>query len=102
MKLRQRILVRMRGENLVQIAYQDQIPQKAKEVVETINNIFIEENLRSQTEDSDIAIAFIKDQLKVYRKKIKEAEMAKYKDELNTLLADATEEHPMVKDYRKK
>jgi len=100
--LRQKILVKMKQENLIQISYQDRNPQKAKQVVETINNIFIEENLRSQTEDSDIAISFIKDQLKVYRKKIKESELAKYKEELNSLLIDATEEHPMVKDYRKK
>jgi len=103
LSLRNKISVRMRGaSNIVQISYQDKDPRKTKKIVEAINNIFIEENLRSQTEESDIAIDFIKDQLKVYRKKMKEAELAEIKESLDDLLIDSTEAHPLVKDYRKK
>ena len=103
LNLRNNISVRMRGAtNIVQISYQDKDPHKTKKIVEAINNIFIEENLRSQTEESDIAITFIKDQLKVYRKKIKESELAEIKESLDDLLVDSTEEHPLVRDYRKR
>lgn len=100
--LREKIQVRMKGPNLIKIAYTSPDPEEAKKVVQTVNDIFIEENMKIQNKESSVAIDFLKDQIKVYRNKIAEAEIADMKDELRRLLIDSTEEHPMVKDLRQK
>jgi succinoglycan biosynthesis transport protein ExoP len=100
--LRDKVQVRMKGPSLIKIAYTSPDPQEAKRVVQTVNAIFIEENMKSQNKESSVAIDFLKDQIKVYRRKIKEAEIADMQDKLKDLLVDSTEEHPMVKDLRKK
>ncbi len=100
LSLRQKIDVRMKGPDLIKISYTSPIPQEAKKVVQTVNDIFIEENMKAQQKESSIAIDFLKDQIKVYRRKITETEIADLKDKLKELLVDSTEEHPLVKDYR--
>ncbi len=100
--LRDKVQVRMKGPNLIKIAYTSKEPQEAKKVVQTVNDIFIEENMKSQNRESSIAIDFLKDQIKLYNRKIKESEVADMQDQLKTLLVDSTEEHPMVKDLRLK
>jgi len=100
--LRDKIQVRMKGPDLIKIAYDSQDPQEAKKVVQTVNDIFVEENLKSQNRESSVAIDFLKDQIKVYRRKIKESEISDMQDQLKDLLVDSTEEHPMVKDLRLK
>lgn len=100
--LRNKIKVLMTGPNLIRIAFVSKDPAEAKRVVQTVNAIFIEENMRTQEKESSVAISFLKDQIKVYRRKIKESEIADLKDNLKQLLVDSTEEHPMVKDLRKK
>ena len=100
--LRDKVQVRMKGPSLIKIAYTSPDPQEAKKVVQMVNAIFIEENMNTQNKESSVAIDFLKDQIKVYRRKIKEAEIADMRDKLKDLLVDSTEEHPMVKDLRKK
>lgn len=100
--LRDKIQVNMRGPSLIKISYTSPDPLEAKKVVQTVNDIFIEENMKSQEKESSVAITFLKDQIKVYRRKIKESEIADMKDKLKELLIDSTEEHPMVKDLRVK
>ncbi len=102
LSLRDKIEVRMKGPSLIKIAYSSHDPQEAKKVVQTVNDIFVEENLKSQEKESTVAIDFLKDQIKVYRRKIKESEIADLKDKLKALLVDSTEDHPLVKEYRKK
>lgn len=99
--LRSKIDVRMKGPDLIKIAYTSPIPMEAKRVVQTVNDIFIEENMKAQQKESTIAIDFLKDQIKVYRRKIEEAEIADLNDKLKQLLVDSTDEHPLVKDYKK-
>ncbi|MGE5280311.1 MAG: GNVR domain-containing protein [Deltaproteobacteria bacterium] len=100
--LRGKIDVRMQGPNLIKITYTSEDPAEAKKVVQTVNDIFVEENMKAQNKESTIAIEFLKDQIKVYRRKIKEAEIADMRDKLSELLVDSTEEHPLVIDYRRK
>jgi succinoglycan biosynthesis transport protein ExoP len=102
LSLRGKIDVRMKGPDLIMIGYTSKNPQEAKKVVQTVNDIFIEENLKSQNKESSIAIDFLKDQIGVYRRKIKESEVADLKDKLKELLVDSTEEHPLVREYRQK
>lgn len=98
--LRNKIVVRMSGPNLIKLSFDSKDPQEAKKVVQTVNDIFIEENMKSQEKESSIAINFLKDQIKVYARKIGEAEIADLKEKLKDLLVDSTEDHPMVKDLR--
>ncbi len=102
LELRRRINVRMQGPNLIKISYTSGKPTEAKKVVQTVNDIFVEENMKAQNRESTIAIVFLKDQIKVYRRKIAEAEIADMGDKLDDLLIDSTEAHPLVMDYRRK
>jgi len=102
LNLRSKINVRMQGSNLIKISYTTGKPAEAKKVVQTVNDIFVEENMNAQTKESSIAIEFLKDQIKVYRRKIKEAEIADMREKLDELLIDSTEAHPLVVDYRRK
>ncbi len=102
LELRRKISVRMQGPNLIKISYTSAKPAEAKKVVQTVNDIFVEENMKAQNKESSIAIEFLKDQIKVYRRKIKEAEIAQMSDKLDDLLIDSTESHPLVIDYRRK
>ncbi len=100
--LRKGIQVQMTGPNLFKISYRNQNAQTSFGVVKTLTDIFIQENVRSVTKETDLAIGFLTEQLQVYKKKIKEAEIAQIQDQLNTLMVDSTEEHPMVRELRAK
>ena len=102
MDLRNNIVVQLRGPNFIKMAYDGKDPQTTLAVAKTLTEILIEENLRSQTKETDVAINFIKEQLDVYKKKIKESEIADMDDQLKKLLIDSTEEHPLVKELRTK
>lgn len=98
--LREQILVQLRGTNLIRIAFQGRDPLLTQTVVKTVTDIFIEENIAMQNRETETAISFIDDQLKVYKRKIKESELSAKEEELNNLLVDSTELHPRVKELR--
>lgn len=123
--IRKQILVNMRTQDIITISYRGEDPVTTQRVVNTISDIFIRRNLLSQSEESNTAIDFIKDQLSVYGKKLEaseetlrqfketyglqmplavqiNAELAGLEAELITLLIDCTEEHPRVKELRNK
>ena len=108
--LRKNITVQMTGtesvtspvSNVIKISYEGSNPQQTLLVEKTLTDILMEKNLESQTKETDVAVNFIKDQLAIYKRKIKETEIAKMEEDLKTLLQDSTEEHPMVKDLREK
>ena len=92
----------MRGQNIIQIAYFGKDPVETQMIAKTLSEVLIEENMRAQTKETDVAIAFIKEQLQVYKRKIKESEIAGIEEQLKSLLVDSTEEHPLVKELRTK
>lgn len=100
--LRRNISVQMRQSNVIRIAYEGKTPQETQLVAKTLTDILVEKNMQSQTKETDIAINFIKEQLTIYKRKIKESEIAKLNDQLKTLLQDSTEQHPIVKELRGK
>jgi len=102
LSLRRRIDVQMRQANIIRIAYQGKTPQETQLVARTLTDILIERNMQSQTKETDVAISFIKEQLDIYKRKIKESEISALTDQLKTLLTDSTEQHPMVKELRGK
>jgi len=100
--LRKSIRVRLRGASIIRIAYAGKNPAEAQNIVKTITEIFIAENLRQQTKETEDAVTFINDQLALFQKKLKESEVSNLEDQLNKLLVDSTEKHPHVIALRKK
>lgn len=101
-QLRKNIIVRLRGNNIISISYAGKDPLGAQNIVKTITDIFIAENLRQQNKETDDAIAFINDQLALYKKKLKQAEISGFEDQLTKLKVDSTEKHPLVLELRNK
>ncbi|HPT39811.1 MAG TPA: GNVR domain-containing protein [Candidatus Omnitrophota bacterium] len=100
MNLRNSINIQMRGLNIIKIAYTGKNPEETRVITQTLGDILVDENMRKQTKEADVAINFLTEQLQIYKKKIKETEIANLEDQLKTLLVDSTEEHPLVKDLR--
>ncbi len=99
--LRKSIKVGFRGNDIVSISYDGKDPKKAKDIVQTITDIFIAENLRQQNKETENAIAFINDQVNLYQKKVKQSDIAAMEEKLSSLLVDSTDKHPMVIQLRK-
>ncbi|OGL94200.1 hypothetical protein A3H12_04735 [Candidatus Uhrbacteria bacterium RIFCSPLOWO2_12_FULL_47_9] len=101
-QLRAKIQVKLYGNNIIRISYEQKDPARSMNVVKTITDIFIAENLRQQSKESENAINFINEELDLYKKKLKQSEVAGMEDQLKKLLVDSTEKHPMVIELRKK
>lgn len=100
-RLRKHIQVHLRGRNIITISYDGEDPVQAQNIVKTITDIFISENLRQQNKETEDAISFINEQLALYQKKLKQSEISAMEDRLDKLLVDSTEKHPMVIQLRK-
>ena len=108
--LRKNITVDMSGNrvsdipssSIIKISYTGKNPPETLRVAQTLTDILMEKNMESQTKETDVAINFITEQLAIYKRKIKESEIAKTEEELKALLQDSTEMHPMVKELRAK
>ena len=61
-------------DNLYTLSYRDTQSDKAKRVVQSLSSIFVESNLGDKRKDSDSAKKFIVEQIKVYERKLEEAE----------------------------
>jgi len=91
-----------KNENIIRISYEGKDPAQTKDIVQTITDIFIAENLRQQTQEAENAVVFINDQLLLYQKKLKQSEVANMEEQLNKLMVDSTEKHPMVVELKNK
>ena len=98
--IRRNIFIKLRGQNIIDLSYIGAKPEQTQAVVKSITDIFIERNQDIQNKETSDAIIFIENQLKLYRGKIKSAEIAKLQDQLTSLLVDSTDEHPLVKQFR--
>jgi len=61
-------------DNLYTLTYHDTTPQRAKRVVDSMVDIFVQSSVGSSRKDSDSAKAFIDDQIKSYRTQLEAAE----------------------------
>lgn len=100
--IRRRIQIKMRGTNILHLSYVGDEPKTTQAVVQNITDIFIDRNKEIQSRETADAITFIDEQLKVYKGKIKSAEIADMQDQLDELLVDSTERHPMVRQLRER
>ncbi len=98
--LRNTITIRLRGQNIISLAYEGDNPEKTQAVVKNITDIFINRNIQIQNNETSNAITFIEQQLKVYKGKIKSAEIAQLQEQLDMFLIDSTEQHPIVRKLR--
>ncbi|MBC8386425.1 MAG: hypothetical protein H8E09_01130 [Gammaproteobacteria bacterium] len=57
------------------ISYQDELPQRAKKMVQTLLDIFVEDTLGDSAKDSDSAISFLDNQIAKYDQLLQEAEV---------------------------
>ncbi len=98
--IRDKIDIKMKGRNIISLSYIGATPETTQAVVKNITEIFIERNVDIQNQETADAIQFIEEQLRVYRGKIKSAEIVQLRDQLNALLIDSTERHPRVRELR--
>ena len=98
--IRSKIMIKMRGRNIINISYIGKEPEVTQAVVKNILDIFIERNVTIQNQQTSDAILFIEEQLDLYKGKIMSSKIANLKDQLKSLLLDSTEMHPMVKQLQ--
>ncbi|HEY1180964.1 MAG TPA: XrtA system polysaccharide chain length determinant [Rhodocyclaceae bacterium] len=61
-------------DNLYTLSYRDPDPAKATKVVQSLTTIFVESSLGDKQKDGDSARKFIDEQIKIYEKKLADAE----------------------------
>jgi polysaccharide chain length determinant protein (PEP-CTERM system associated) len=62
------------GINLYTLAFRDGEPKTAQRVVQSLASMFVESSLGGKRKDTDSAKQFIEEQIKIYEKKLAEAE----------------------------
>src|SRR5690349_10817831 len=72
--MRTLVIGRAGGDNLYTLAYRSTQPERAMRVVQSLTSIFVESSLGNKRKDTDTAKQFIEDQIKVYEKKLADAE----------------------------
>ncbi len=100
--IRKRISITLKGTNVLYLSYTSSKPIETQAVVQNITDIFVNRNKEIQEKETADAITFIEEQLKVYKGKIKSAEIAELQDRLNELMIDSTDKHPLVKQVRER
>ena len=61
-------------DNLYMILYRDNTPDRSQRVVQSLMTIFVESGLGDKRKDTDQARKFIEEQIKIYEKKLADAE----------------------------
>jgi len=100
--LKKNMNISLRGGNILYLTYVGEDPDETQAIVKNVTDIFVNKNLEAQNLNTSQAIEFIEEQLHVYLGKIKSAEIAQLQEQLDTLLLDSTEKHPLVRELTEK
>jgi len=76
--IRKRTEVRMKAPDVFQISYEDKNPKRSRTLINTLIQIFIEENISKKTEEAMVAVTFAEEQAQIYKQKLEESEKALY------------------------
>lgn len=81
--LEKNVQIKAQGKNLFQVSYQQQDPELAKRVVQSLLTIFVESNLGNNRKDMEQARRFIESQILQYERQLKAAEerLAQFKQQ---------------------
>lgn len=82
MDIRKNIVLQMRQNGIIMIGYMGEHAKKTQEVVNTLCDLLIQQNVSSQLQDTGSAIDFINEQLKIYKEKLDKAgaELTKFNE----------------------
>ncbi|MEW5766882.1 MAG: GNVR domain-containing protein [bacterium] len=84
--IRDRISINVRGYNVAKISYRGNDPKEVQEVVNTIADLFIEENRSEQGKEASEAISFLEEQRETYFQRLTAS---------REVLARFQQEHPL-------
>ncbi len=96
--MKNRISIRMVSEKIIMISYEDKDPQLAWKVTSSLAENLTEKNRREKQEEAKSAIAFIEDQLRVYKEKLHGSESSFFLSKVNTDLAEAQKQRALIQD----
>jgi uncharacterized protein involved in exopolysaccharide biosynthesis len=97
LNLRNHILILMKG-TLVIIQYEGTVPKQAQQVVQALSDIVVDGGMMNSKVETNSAIQFIEEQLKVYRDKLEksEARLREFEDVYNSTLPLATQMNEQI------
>jgi len=75
-RIQNKLTITIKGKDLFTVSYEDKDPVRVKDVVNTLTDMYIEENLSVKRSETYAAYDFINDQLQLYKKKLEESEKA--------------------------
>ena len=97
--LRKNILVFSEVPQVVRISYVGNDPFQVYEIAKNLGEVFVQQNVKLQNKEADLALNFLDEQLRYYRRKIRQDEVKRLQEELARLRLNSTEQHPLVKDF---
>ncbi|MRJ05960.1 MAG: hypothetical protein C6I01_00345 [Epsilonproteobacteria bacterium] len=65
-----------KGANIIEVSFQDTIPQRGAQFVNTLVQVYLKERIKQKTQQADQTLQFIDSQLKEVSKKLAESETA--------------------------
>ena len=72
--LRKRVRIRMKSPEIFTVSFEDEDPQQAMEIVNTLMNIFIEDNKERKKQEARIGVEYASVEAKIYKERLEEAE----------------------------
>jgi len=75
-KIRGRVSIKVKGDELFSVGYEHSNPEQAMQVVTTIVNNFIDENLSMKRDEAFTSVDFIQKQMELYTEKLEQSEEA--------------------------
>ncbi|WP_199610879.1 XrtA system polysaccharide chain length determinant [Flocculibacter collagenilyticus] len=91
-------------ENIFTISYKGESPELAQKIVQTTLDKFVESTLGKNREDSDVAEAFLDQQIKEYETRLYEAEqrLADFKRKQSKIIPESSNYYELLKEEKKK